>query len=516
MAVKFNEIVALLFLAVSILETKLVDNSIKRKWLTKESVTVSYVTEPGHKLITPVIELPDMNVTDIPNQMIKHTSVSDTVGYTMQSKWLTSSYNKVTVATTEGNTSTSYQMLSQTSFQPTGTPSNKDNIQNQSNPVTADLCNGHPDCLVLSQESFWKLLRLLKNHTKNRSPFQYQYTEEQLSHNIWKYVSPLIIIGGTVGNGLSVAVMSRKSLRNSITSLYLTVLAFADTLVLYTGLLRHWIKASNDIDVRNFGEAGCRFHTFLVYWSTDFANWLIVIVTVERFISVHFPTKARRICTKVFAAVSIVTMAMVLLGINLHLFWTTTLSSWVKLDMNTGLHRITSCGTPIFDSGMNHFKLNIWPWIDFSFFSLIPFVIILTCNASIIFQLVITRRNRRNNLHASTPSNLRINSMTAILLTIAVVFFILTAPISIYLIMQVAWIPLSVSAHTKAKANMWWAIVNMLSYTNNAINFLLYCLSGTRFRKEVKLMFCKTKVHPAVQPRVISLVVPDTTHSTRA
>ena len=30
----------------------------------------------------------------------------------------------------------------------------------------------------------------------------------------------------------------------------------------------------------------------------------------------------------------------------------------------------------------------------------------------------------------------------------------------------------------------------MLMYTNNSINFLLYCLSGTQFRQEVKRIFC--------------------------
>jgi len=33
-------------------------------------------------------------------------------------------------------------------------------------------------------------------------------------------------------------------------------------------------------------------------------------------------------------------------------------------------------------------------------------------------------------------------------------------------------------------------IVNKLYFTNNAINFFLYCISGTKFRQELKQVFC--------------------------
>ena len=37
----------------------------------------------------------------------------------------------------------------------------------------------------------------------------------------------------------------------------------------------------------------CKAHSFLVYWASDFAAWIIVIVTLERYISVVFPHKAK-------------------------------------------------------------------------------------------------------------------------------------------------------------------------------------------------------------------------------
>ncbi len=68
-----------------------------------------------------------------------------------------------------------------------------------------------------------------------------EHLESSLGRNLWAYGSPVLIIIGTVGNLLSAVVMLRQNLRKCTTSLYLLVLAVVDTLVLYTGLLRHWI-----------------------------------------------------------------------------------------------------------------------------------------------------------------------------------------------------------------------------------------------------------------------------------
>ena len=58
---------------------------------------------------------------------------------------------------------------------------------------------------------------------------------------IWKVVPPILILLGTIGNSLSILVLTRRSIRVSTTALFLTVLACVDLLVLYSGLLRQWL-----------------------------------------------------------------------------------------------------------------------------------------------------------------------------------------------------------------------------------------------------------------------------------
>ena len=81
--------------------------------------------------------------------------------------------------------------------------------------------------------------------------------------------------------------------------------------------------------------------------------------------------------------------------------------------------------------------------------------------------------------------------MTAMLCTLNTVFFITTLPISIYNIGYTYWYS-TTDPHVIAKLELWWSVVNMLMYTNNALNFLLYSLSGSRFRKELKRVLCRT------------------------
>lgn len=52
----------------------------------------------------------------------------------------------------------------------------------------------------------------------------------------------------------------------SSTSFILSVLAFADCLMVNTGLLRFWIAFAFDVDIRTFSSSGCKFHIMLTYY----------------------------------------------------------------------------------------------------------------------------------------------------------------------------------------------------------------------------------------------------------
>ena len=240
--------------------------------------------------------------------------------------------------------------------------------------------------------------------------------------SVWLYCSPILIVLGTIGNILSFVVMLRKNIRESTTSLYLSVLAIVDTAVLYTGLLMNFVIKVSDYYIFDCSQFACKFGRFTIYGLQQFDSWVLVNVTLERVCAVFLPHQVKDIFTKKFATVSLTIQALVIVAINSHFFYTYHLVYYagesfceIHLPAHTSLITIT------------------WPWIDFCLTSLIPFTIIINSNVAIICRLMWSRYTRRRNLHVS--SSIKMTSMTAILITVSIVFLVTTAPIRIYFIL---------------------------------------------------------------------------------
>ena len=94
--------------------------------------------------------------------------------------------------------------------------------------------------------------------------------------------------------------------------------------------------------------------------------------------------------------------------------------------------------------------------------------------------------------------NIRMMSLTIILITC--IFIILTLPIMLYIILIKLG---STKSETIEKKDIFddpncqsilWALVNIFMYTNHSINFVLYCLTGSKFRTELATLFLPKKV----------------------
>ena len=300
--------------------------------------------------------------------------------------------------------------------------------------------------------------------------------DKPASYYVWLVGAPFLIVVGTAGNALSVAVMMRKRLRETTTSLFLAVLAFVDTAILYIGLLRQWAIVCRDFDIRNYAEITCKLHPFLLYALNQFQAWLLVIVAIERLIAVFLPHHSKRLCTKTTAAVSLIVNAVLVVALNAHFLWT---NQYIRIRFVD--HMIAYC-TP-FDAHNDNFRRAIWPWIDFVAFSLMPFGILISSNVAILQRVLRSQYAHRKSGHVHGNAT-KMTSMTAILIVVTFTFFVTTAPISIYLIQND-----TMRGESTSNDGVKWVAFNLLTYTNNTINFLLYCVSGSRFRKELVSMF---------------------------
>ena len=315
-------------------------------------------------------------------------------------------------------------------------------------------------------------------------------------------MSPCLITLGLVGNSLVFVVLTKSSMKQTTCSIYLRFLAVFDSLVLCVNLVRYWIIHITDYDLRDYSAAVCKIHTWATYWVSYTSAWLLVSVTVERCVSVWFPHKVKTFCTKRKTYIIIIAIILIMALINAHYLY----GLGDKFDT---AENVTYCGS-IYD-GYYDFETFIWPWVDLCIYSLLPSTILTVCNISIIFKVISS--NRRILWDSSVRGNSTQNdslafrryqqsSLTAMMLTTSIIYVVCTTPFCVSVIYTNNW-------QDNVMDDLVWVAVNMLQFTNNSINFILYCVSGRRFRAELKGLCCRQE-----QRRSVIYNVPATSNYT--
>ena len=313
-----------------------------------------------------------------------------------------------------------------------------------------------------------------------------------LSHQLVLYGAPCIIILGTIGNILTIIVMRQKTMQTTSSSLYFIVLAVTDTLILYVGLFRHWLREFQGLDIRLLSVETCKLHVFLVYLLADFSSWILVAVTAQRVIAVYSPFKIATLYTTKRIIVGLLIILLILVLINLHLFW--GIDYMYVDDERVG----TTCKYTLEESWT--LWVETWQWVNSAIYCFLPFSIFLISYLVIIWKLLMAKKLRTNEMRVSNnDQGVRVSNSTAMFFAITFTFLVLTSPIEIVLVGYNEFFP-NDNLDTLSRFQLTWAIVNLLTSSNNAINFFLYCLSGKKFRDAfLSFIRCPCRSSPSNQ-----------------
>jgi len=93
-------------------------------------------------------------------------------------------------------------------------------------------------------------------------------------------------------------------MRSKSVYMFLVLLAIADTTVLYVSAFKTWIRVISGFELLNVNNFCCRSVTFLTFFSQHMAAWIVVLVTVDRFVAVWFPLRASSWCNITRAAIT--------------------------------------------------------------------------------------------------------------------------------------------------------------------------------------------------------------------
>uniref|UniRef100_A0A8D0GVK5 Neuromedin U receptor 1 n=1 Tax=Sphenodon punctatus TaxID=8508 RepID=A0A8D0GVK5_SPHPU len=306
----------------------------------------------------------------------------------------------------------------------------------------------------------------------------------------------LIFVVGAVGNALTCLVIVRHRFMRTPTNYYLFSLAVSDLLVLLLGMPLELYEMWSNYPFL-LGAGGCYFKT-LLFEAVCFASILIVMaLSVERYIAVVHPLKAKYVVTRNHAKRVILTL------------WILSVLCSIP---NTSLHGIRSLyvpgvgpvpGSALCTLVKSRLTYNLIIQVTTILFFFLPMATI-----SILYLLIglqLKKEKMLETLEARSSGDcdyhsirlqqkkVRRRKVTKMLFVLVVVFGICWAPFHTD---RLVW---SFVTHWTGPMLHMFQYIHILSgvffYLSSAANPILYNLMSTRFREMFKDVMCHGHLH---------------------
>ncbi|KAL8592909.1 hypothetical protein ACOMHN_050736 [Nucella lapillus] len=303
------------------------------------------------------------------------------------------------------------------------------------------------------------------------------YPESQAALILWQAWSPCILFLGLFGNLATIFVMRRVSDNNSTQHVFLIALAVSDLSLLYTGLFVEWLQWSFHVDMRLWHPVMCTLLQWFVYSTNTTSAWLVTAVTVQRTMAVLWPHRMRVVCTvqRTWVAVAVVVLTAFLIHVH-HL-------------PGSEINEYNLCG---FKRGglYEYFISQIYTWLDMCLSSLLPAVCLMICN--VVLSMTLFQASSSVSQHVSSKSSSAhgddarrktASKTTVMILAVSSTFLLLTMPSNAFIIgCNIACIDFTNNPRRLAVLQLLMTVFLLMWYSNSAVNFFLYCLTGTKFR----------------------------------
>ncbi|KOC65978.1 FMRFamide receptor [Habropoda laboriosa] len=296
----------------------------------------------------------------------------------------------------------------------------------------------------------------------------------------------LVGLFGIFGNAISMIILSRPQMKSSINYL-LIGLARCDTVLIiisiliyglpaiyaYTGLLFDYRFIVYPKIVRFLYPLSCMAQIATVY--------LTLTVTLERYIAVCHPLKARSFCTYGRAQLAVLVIVIFSFMYNLPKFWEVDFYTEVHWKYNVTVY----CLYPA-DLRSNDLYVTLYVhWMYFFICYLFPFLALVIFNAAIYQRVGKTVRKANRDLQQLSRHQRREIGLATMLLCVVIVFLICNI------------LPLASNIHeTFLNDPPLWLVQtgNLLVTINSSINFIIYVIFGRKFKRIFLKLFCSSKL----------------------
>ena len=297
---------------------------------------------------------------------------------------------------------------------------------------------------------------------------------------VYRILVPIAVIIGLCGNSLSIAVMLRKPFRNTSTSVYFIAtsvyfIAIADNINLFVLTSYIVLQFGFFIDLSSYSTWTCKLFNFASFVFPQLSSWILVNISIERFVAVYRPFKAKQLFTPKKAILGLCVITVLLLITNIQYILMSEMLN------ENGNIVCTRKNIPLFWARFIR-------WLDDLMYSIIPIFMLCMLEVLIVYHIRRVQVVRTGNHDSNTITKQNV-SVVRTVLTLTTTFIILTLPICLS---SMVYEHTSDMQFEKMNSKLLDAmhITFMIMSFNFCVNFFLYCLTGSKFRQELNTMLC--------------------------
>lgn len=140
---------------------------------------------------------------------------------------------------------------------------------------------------MMSVEDFYSLSDIPEEHSQaapedGNENKEFEYIECKFCEWLWHYSYPTFLALGLFGNALCILVFTAHNLRRE-TRILCSLCSAVDSLALVSAFASRWPELTSAISEMN--PALCHALTIANYWLPELAAWMVVYLSLERFLS---------------------------------------------------------------------------------------------------------------------------------------------------------------------------------------------------------------------------------------
>ncbi|XP_021341612.1 FMRFamide receptor-like [Mizuhopecten yessoensis] len=321
---------------------------------------------------------------------------------------------------------------------------------------------------------------------------------------LWKichgYIMFILIILGVAANILAFIILSQKSVRRTTIAVYLRALSLADTFVLITAFFRYntyklfLTEAQDTYSVLHFSAYLDAYIKPFHWISLGVSSFVTLTLSIERFLAIRYPLTIKRSCTPFLVRVCIVGIIVIVVILTSPIFfsfrvkefsYTNTSSVYVQVMTRLGRDTLYPCTYHIY----------VIPLLWY----ILPWILLAILNLLLYLQVRRSSRIRVGLPNIPNPNR----NLSILILLIVIIYMVCNLPISIMVFYklvnhmsengQCIQETTSLTSTTSKEFDIINAITEILNILNSCLNIVVYCMVGTKFRRQLRdFLLCTT------------------------